>query len=239
MGRSRVDEVLNPPGRSTLRRTASLKLFAVVLIACIGVGGLLAGTGAASPAVKTAAKLASSVKKALKLGKSAHRKATNALATARRAEKAAVAGKQGPAGAVGSQGERGAGGSSGSSGSNGTAGAAGATGATGATGAQGSTGLWEVFEAPAGAPVLQRGTASGGGHLGDGVFYVSFFPKDITGCAYIASVGSISGGTPPALYATVEQRTGTPTDLRVRAFNNLGTLTDPGSGNGFHVAVFC
>ena len=43
----------------------------------------------------------------------------------------------------------------------------------------------------------------------------------------------------PALYATVEQRTGQPTDLRVRSFNDAGVLTDPGAGSGFHVAVFC
>jgi Collagen triple helix repeat (20 copies) len=235
-------------------RAASLKLLAVVVIGCIGVGGLHAATGAARPAVQTAANLANSVKKALKLGKSADRKSSNALATARRAEKAVVAGRQGPAGPAGPQapagsngsnGSNGSDGSNGSNGSNGSAGAtgptgaAGATGSTGATGAPATTGLWEVFEAPTGAPVHKRGTATGGGHLGNGIFYVSFAPKDITGCAYIASVGSISDGTPPALYATVEQRTGTPTDLRVRAFNDVGGLTDPGSGNGFHVAVFC
>jgi hypothetical protein len=250
-------------------RAASLKLLAVVLIVCIGVGGVLAATGAARPAVQTAASLASTVKKALKLGKSADRKASNALATARRAEKASVAGRQGPAGPAGPQGGGGAqgpAGSNGTNGSNGTAGAAGATGAagadgsngsngsngsagatgptgaagaTGATGPQGATGLWEVFEAPDGAPVHQRGTASGEGYLGNGLFYVSFAPKDITGCAYVASVGSIDDGTAPALYATVEQRTGVPTDLRLRAFNASGGLTPPGSGNGFHVAVFC
>jgi hypothetical protein len=226
-------------------RAASLKLLAVVLIACIGVGGVLAATGAARPAVQTAANLANSVKKALKLGKSANKKATNALATARRAEKASGAGRQGatgPAGPQGGGGAQGPAGSNGTNGSNGTAGATGPTGAAGATGAtgpQGTTGLWEVFEATSSGTVHQRGTASGIGRLSNGLFYVSFFPKDITGCAYVASVGSIDDGTPPALYATVEQRTGQPTDLRLRAFDDLGGLSDPGSGNGFHVAVFC
>lgn len=213
-----------------MRRIGSLKLLAVVLIACIGAGGLIAATGAAKPAVQTAANLASNVKKALKLGKSADRKAGKALSTARRAEKRAAAGKQGPAGAAGAQGERG---------TQASAGLTGQAGATGATGPQGATGLWDVFEATSIGVVHRRGTGSGEGRLSTGVFYVSFAPNDISGCAYVASVGSVTDGTPPALYATVEQRTGQATDLRLRAFNDAGAPIDPGAGNGFHVAVLC
>jgi hypothetical protein len=207
-----------------------LRLTAIGLIACIAMGGVLAATGAADPVAQTAASVAKNVKKALRISKRADRKATSALKTARRAEKAAVVGSRGPTGPPGPQGERG---------SQGSAGTNGLTGATGATGPQGSVGLWEVFEATGTTASHVRGTASGQGRLGNGTFYVSFAPTDITGCAYLATVGSISDGTPPALYATVEKRTGFPTDLRLRAFDATGNLTDPASGNGFHVAVFC
>jgi hypothetical protein len=213
-----------------------LRLTAIGLIACIAMGGVLAATGAADPIAQTAASVAKNVKKALRIGKRADRKATNALKTARRAEKAAVAGSRGPTGPAGPQGERGPQGPAGTNGTNGTNGA---TGATGATGPQGSVGLWAVIEATGSNGTPVRGTASGAGRLGNGTFYVSFAPTDISGCAYLATVGSTSDGTPPALYATVEQRTGTTTDLRLRAFDANGNLTDPGSGNGFHVAVFC
>jgi len=180
-------------------------------------GGVLAATGAADPMAQTAASVAKDVKKALRIGKRADRKATNALKTARRAEKAAVVGSRGPTGPAGSQGDR---------------------------GPQGTVGLWEVFQATGTTASHVRGTASGQGRLGNGTFYVSFAPTDIGGCAYVANVGSVTDGTPPALYATVEQRTPIPpgspvTDLRLRAFDGAGNLTDPGSGNGFHVAVFC
>ena len=224
-----------------MTKAGLLRLTAIALTACIAMGGVLAAIGAADPMAQTAASVAKNVKKALRIGKRADRKATNALKTARRAEKAAVVGSRGPTGPAGSQGDRGPQGPAGANGTNGTNGT---TGATGATGPQGTVGLWEVIQATGtnGTPV--RGTASGAGRLGNGTFYVSFAPTDIGGCAYVANVGSVTDGTPPALYATVEQRTPIPpgspvTDLRLRAFDGAGNLTDPGSGNGFHVAVFC
>jgi hypothetical protein len=210
-------------------KSGSLRLLSVVLIACVAAGGVLAGTGAAEPAVESAANLASSVKKALRVGKRADKKARTALATARRAEKAA-AGKRGPAGP---QGERA------TNGTSGVAGAPGPAGAAGTTGPQGTTGLWAVIGDTGINATLVRGTASGQGHPGIGTFYVSFAPTDISSCAYIASIGSTTDQTPPALYATVEQRAGFPTDVRLRSFNAAGAPTDPGTGNGFHVAVIC
>jgi hypothetical protein len=204
-----------------------LKVTGLVLVACIAMGAVLTATGTAEPVAQTAATVAKNLKKALRIGKRADKKANRALKVARRAEKKATAGNPGPTGPRGVQGERG------------PQGPAGSNGAVGPTGPQGTTGLWEVFEATGTTATHVRGTASGEGRLGNGTFYVSFAPKDISGCAYIASVGSISDQTPPALYATVEQRTGAPTDIRVRAFDQAGNLTDPGSGNGFHVAVLC
>jgi hypothetical protein len=234
-------------GGVIVRRTRLQNLFTAVIVVCVA-GGVLSATGVAQPAVQSAATLAGNVKKAIKIGKRADRKATSALKIARRAEQAAVAGKQGPAGPAGPQGERGAqgvAGTNGSSGSNGAAGATGATGAAGATGAtgpQGTAGLWAVIEATGSGATSINGTASGQGRLGNGLFWVSFAPTDISDCAYVATVGSISDQSPPpppALYVTVEQRTGIPTDLRLRSINDVGTLTDPGTGFGFHVAVFC
>ena len=73
-----------------MTKAGMLRLTAIGLIACIAMGGVLAATGAADPIAQTAASVAKNVKKALRIGKRADRKATNALKTARRAEKAAV-----------------------------------------------------------------------------------------------------------------------------------------------------
>jgi hypothetical protein len=222
-----------------VRRAPGLRLSIVIAVACIAVGGVLATTGAAQPVAHSAATLAGSVKRALKLGKRANRKAKSAVRIARRAEKnAARSGPAGPQGERGPQGVAGANGASGTNGTNGTAGAVGATGATGATGPQGVTGLWEVIEATATGSTRVRGPATGTGRIGNGAFYVSF-DQDITGCGYIASVGSISDQTAPGLFATVEQRSGAPNDVLLRSFDGTGGLVDPGLGNGFHVAVLC
>jgi hypothetical protein len=225
-----------------VRRTVVLRVTGIVLAICVA-GGMLAATGAAEPVTQSAAGLANNVKKALRIGKRADKKATSALTVARRAEKAAVAGRQGPAGAAGLQGERGAQGAAGSNGSNGSDGAtgpAGATGATGATGPKGTTDLWEVFGATSSSASHVRGTASGQGWLGNGTYFVSFAPKDISGCAYTATVGSISDELPVPRIATVEHRAGFPTDIRVRSWDLTGSLASPtGTVTGFHVAVFC
>jgi hypothetical protein len=200
--------------------------------ACIAVAGTMAATGAAKPAVESAASAAASLKKALKLSKAADKRSKNALKVAKRADKRALAadGKAGPAGPQGAQGAVGSPGSSG------------AAGPTGPTGPQGTTGLWAVIEATNTGASLVRGTATGQGRLGNGAFYVSFAPKDVTGCAYMATVGSTSNQEAPPLYATAEQRPAASTDVIVRAWDASGSRTDPsgpGTGSGFHVAVIC
>jgi hypothetical protein len=98
--------------------------------------------------------------------------------------------------------------------------------------------LWAVVEATGTGVVLTRGDATGGGRLGNGAFFVSF-DRDVTDCAYVATVGSTTSGAPPKLYATVEQRPPNPEDIIVRSYTDAGNFSDPGTGNGFHVAVFC
>ncbi len=230
-----------------MRNAGRLRLSLEVLVACLAFAGVLAATGVAKPVTQSAASMAASVKKALKLGKSADQKAGRALTIARRAEKtvAAAAGKVGPPGPAGPQGERGVQGAAGSNGANGSDGANGATGttgpagATGATGPRGTTDLWAVIEDGNSETTVVRGTATEAGQLANGLFYVSF-PRDVTNCAYVATVGSVSDGTATVpRYATVEQRTGIPTDIRLRSIRPDGNLEDPGSGYGFHVAVLC
>jgi hypothetical protein len=218
-----------------VRRAGVLRLTGILLVLCVA-GGVLSATGAAEPVAKSAASVASNVKKALRIGKRADKRASNALKVARRAEKAAVAGRHGPTGPAGPQGERGAQGAAGSNGSNGSIGA---TGATGETGPQGTTGLWAVIEATAGNATPIRGAAAGAGRENQGVFYASF-SQPVTNCAYLASVGSVNNGLAPALYATVERRgPAFPNDVRLKSYDQAGSPTDPGPGSGFHVAVLC
>jgi hypothetical protein len=101
--------------------------------------------------------------------------------------------------------------------------------------------LWAVIEATGtGASVVrQNGHASNPTRLGNGLFTVTF-DRDITNCAYTATIGSTADDAAPAYYATVEQRTGFNTDIRLRSWDATGSLADPGAGGaGFHVAVFC
>jgi hypothetical protein len=241
-----------------MSRKASIRLrTAVALFACLAVAGTLATTGFADPVARSAAAATSSVKKALRLGNSANRKASRALALAKDAQKdaAAAKGQVGPAGPAGPIGERGAQGANGTNGvngvngTNGTNGAAGATGATGATGTAGATGatgpsgsvgLWAVIEASSTGATVVRGSAGiTATRLGNGVFDVDF-GANVTGCAYLATIGSIADETAIPGFVTVEQRTSQPEEVVLRAWKrDTGALEDPGTGYGFHVAAIC
>ncbi len=71
--------------------------------------------------------------------------------------------------------------------------------------------------------------------LGTGSYQV-IFPRNITHCAFTASVGlaSFSGSTAPG-YATVVGRAGTTNGVFIQTFNSAGTLTSL----GFHLIVDC
>jgi cytoskeletal protein RodZ len=101
-----------------------------------------------------------------------------------------------------------------------------------------NTSLWAVVEATGTTATVIRGNgAIGAGRTSNGLFYVSF-DRDVTGCGYVASVGSTTDGSAPLYSATVEQRPNNPTDIWVQTFNSTGLQT-PGTGNGFHIAVLC
>lgn len=105
------------------RMTRALRLPA--LWVGLAVVGLLIGVGSSSvaaPLAKAPRSLAAEVKRALKLGKSADRKARKALVEAKKARSQAVPGPQGAPGAQGPQGAAGAAGAPGRAGSPGKAG---------------------------------------------------------------------------------------------------------------------
>ena len=94
----------------------------------LAIVGLLIGVGSswgAAPLASSPQRLAAEVKRALKLGRSADRKARRALAEAKRARREAGPGPQGPRG---EQGPTGAGGAAGAAGTPGRAGAPGKPG---------------------------------------------------------------------------------------------------------------
>jgi hypothetical protein len=101
--------------------------------------------------------------------------------------------------------------------------------------------LWAVVEATNPDVTIVRGSgATTAGRVGTGDFFVTF-NQNITKCAYIASAANVADTAAPNLYATVEQRdtTTSPNDVAVRTWNAAGNPVDPGTGNGFHLAVFC
>jgi hypothetical protein len=100
--------------------------------------------------------------------------------------------------------------------------------------------LWAVVGIQAGGAALVRGHGAAlARRLAPGVFLVRF-DRDITHCGYLASAGDLADGAAPPLLATVEQRDAgsAPRDVVVRMFKS-GAPTDPGMGEGFHLAVFC
>jgi hypothetical protein len=108
--------------------------------------------------------------------------------------------------------------------------------------------LWAVagfgtatIDNPTGFQLFRAHGATGAERLSSGIFSVSF-GRDITGCGYIATPGDMADSSAPPQFAAVQQRNATanPNDVVVRTFTS-GSITpsDPGLGDGFHVAVFC
>jgi hypothetical protein len=142
-------------------RSLRARLTYANVMASIAVFIALGASGVASPVAHSAASVGKSVKRALKLSKSADKKATKALALAKQANGAkakgsapGAAGPSGPAGSAGLRGEQGpigAIGLTGSPGPTGSPGVAGATGPPGPAGAKGSAGP-QGPPGPTGAP---------------------------------------------------------------------------------------
>jgi hypothetical protein len=150
-----------------------------------------------------------------------------------------VTGNTGPAGPAGPQGAAGATGPQGATGATGATGPQGATGATGPQGPQGPQG-------PAGSNGASWAVGDGGGNLSrssggisvahpsTGVYDIDFGSTNISGCAWIASIGDPSSGS------------GTPgyTRTRLGGANDTVVLQTYQSGATlanlpWHLAVLC
>ena len=62
-----------------------------------------------------------------------------------------------------------------------------------------------------------------------------FFDRDVSGCAYVVSLGGASAGTPPAGIAGATNLSGNNTGLYIVTRNTAGSFANL----PFHVAVLC
>jgi hypothetical protein len=145
----------------------------------------------------------------------------------------------GPAGRNGVQGATGPRGATGSRGPTGPTGSKGETGAKGDTGAKGETGsaastLWAVVNAEGALARGGTGAVSAAEGSGTGQYEV-LFNRNVSTCAYIATVGLSSTGNPPVGVAVVAPRGGNVNAVYVEtlALNGVQTALP------FHLAVFC
>ena len=65
--------------------------------------------------------------------------------------------------------------------------------------------------------------------------YNLYFDRDVTGCAYIGSIGGSSGGTPPAGDVGATNLSGAANGVYVKTYTGAGSVAD----QAFHVAVLC
>ena len=135
----------------------------------------------------------------------------------------------GPAGPAGAPGLPGANGAAGANGVNGVKGDKGDKGDPGTP----ATRLWAVINA--------NGTVARGSGIGTGTFredtgiYDVFFNRDVSGCAYVGSLGGPDAGTPPAGTVAATNLFGAPRGLFVITRNSAGS----NANLPFHLAVFC
>ena len=96
-----------------------------------------------------------------------------------------------------------------------------------------ATKLWAVIDF--------NGTVARASGIGTGTFredtgiYDVFFNRDVSGCAYVASLGGPDAGTPPAGTVAVTNLSDAPKGLFVITRNSAGN----NASLPFHVAVFC
>jgi hypothetical protein len=158
-------------------------------------------------------------------------------------EIAALAAKQGATGAPGPQGPRGEKGPDGAKGPSGDKGPLGDKGPTGDKGPPGEAGSgdgsgtsirWAVVD-PDGTVARDGAGATTASENSTGAYTV-VFDRDVTECAYEASIG-LSGTTATAFpgFATVVRRDDNPNAVFVQTFDVDGVLAE----KGFHLAVLC
>jgi hypothetical protein len=105
-------------------------------------------------------------------------------------------------------------------------------GPAGAAGAPGAPAV-SYFAVVSGAGEFLRGNANSGGHPGAGSgSYTIGFPKNVSGCAYSATLGGIDATNQPPGYATVRDDGG---KVGVQIYDTAGNPVD----RPFHLIVAC
>jgi len=206
-------------------------------VALIALFAVLGGTSLAQPTVKGSASAVGIAKKALK-------RADLALRTVKRnagpAGQAGAAGPPGPKGDTGPPGPKGATGTTGTRGPEGPAGPAGAPGAPGAAATKLFISVREdgrtILEQSGGISVMRFGSSSGG--VAAGVYGVSF-PRDVTHCVPIATVGESTGNGLPV--GQITARVDGHANSAAANFVDVRTSTSAGvdADLPFNLAVFC
>jgi hypothetical protein len=123
----------------------------------------------------------------------------------------------------------------GSKGARGDAGPAGPRGETGAAGANGTnaTNLFAVV-ASNGTVSASSGVAGTVAHTASTGIYAVSFDRDVSQCAFLATVGARNGGLPSDPSIAANNQTGSPNNVVVETF--LGTAA---TDRSFNVAVLC
>jgi hypothetical protein len=192
----------------------------VLLVAAALLSASMLAPAFGAPKAVSAVSLAKKLATTLAIAKRADRNAKRAI-KALQAPRA-----DGPPGATGAPGPAGANGAPGSNGAKGDKGDKGDPGAP-------ATRLWAVINA--------NGTVARGSGIGTGTFredtgiYDVFFNRDVSGCAYVASLGGADAGTPPAGSVAATNLFGGPTGLFIITRNSAGASANL----PFHLAVFC
>lgn len=116
----------------------------------------------------------------------------------------------------------------------GPAGAAGPAGPAGAAGVPGAsaTALWAVVNA---AGTLARGATGVSSVYSGASFYTVTFPRDVTACAYIATIGGTAGSYGGNGEISTYSSPVGPSSVTVVTHSTSGVFTD----KPFHLAVFC
>lgn len=76
---------------------------------------------------------------------------------------------------------------------------------------------------------MSADTTIGGG-------YEVIFNRDVTACAYVATVGNVGGGTPAARFPAVASRDAQANGVYVRMWDAAGALQQD---SAFHLVVSC
>jgi hypothetical protein len=139
--------------------------------------------------------------------------------------------QSGPTGARGATGPKGAMGATGPAGPTGPKGATGPIGPTGPNGAD-AISLWAVVDRD--GVIARSSGATGSRRLVEGVYEVTF-NRDVTQCAYVASVGFADSTTSIAGMIAAKQSGGNPNGVAVETYDPIARHFD----NHFHLVVAC